>query len=207
MRQTALHRAHHSGIWHSTISSSHSLNLLLLCFPCCLMIPPLFLQPPADKSFSFIAQTQGLQVHRPQKGKKGGGSRGTRGGGGMGRSMVSWVITEEGAKPPLLWFNLNLSPLLPVQPRDTSRFCSAAWPHGREEQTASGAARRCHALLRVCVAGGRRGRAARPFLLSQQRSSNDCEVQLGLLRLCSGPSVSARSSQLPLLLFAEAAEH
>lgn len=37
------------------------------------MIPPLFLQPPADKSFSFIAQTQGLQVHRPQK-EEGGGA-------------------------------------------------------------------------------------------------------------------------------------
>lgn len=45
------------------------------------MIPPLFLQPPVDKSFSFIAQTQGLQVHRPQKGEKeaGGGVGGVEG--------------------------------------------------------------------------------------------------------------------------------
>lgn len=44
------------------------------------MISPLFLQPPVDKSFSFIAQIQGLQVHRPQKGEKGCG--GVCGGGG-----------------------------------------------------------------------------------------------------------------------------
>lgn len=42
--------------------------------------PPLLLQPPVDKSFSFIAQTQGLQVHRPQKGAKGGGAGGEGGG-------------------------------------------------------------------------------------------------------------------------------
>lgn len=53
------------------MSKHHSWNLLLLCC-LCLMIPPLFLQSPVDKSFSFIAQTQGLQVHRPQKGGKGG---------------------------------------------------------------------------------------------------------------------------------------
>lgn len=85
------------------MSKHHSWNLLLLCSSC-LMIPPLFLQSPVDKSFSFIAQTQGLQVHRPQKGGKGGAGGGV-GGGVEGlevrarKRMVSQEIREEGTEP------------------------------------------------------------------------------------------------------------
>lgn len=61
--------------------------------------PPLFLQSPVDKSFSFIAQTQGLQVHRPQKGGKGGGSGGVEGlEVHARRRMVSREIREEGTE-------------------------------------------------------------------------------------------------------------
>lgn len=63
------------------------------------MIPPLFLQSPVDKSFSFIAQTQGLQVHRPQKGGKGGDGGGIEGLEVRVRRMVSREIREEGTEP------------------------------------------------------------------------------------------------------------
>lgn len=66
-------------------------NLLLLCGSS-LMIPPLFLRPPVDKSFSFIAQTQGLQVHRPQKRERRG-----FGGEGVGQGGVVVVVMGWGA--------------------------------------------------------------------------------------------------------------
>lgn len=62
------------------------------------MIPPLFLRPPVDKSFSFIAQTQGLQVHRPQKRERrgfGGGGGGSAVGGGGG-GVRGWRSGWEG---------------------------------------------------------------------------------------------------------------
>lgn len=118
--QTALHQAHHSGIWHSTISNNHSWNLLLLYFPC-LMIPPLFLQPPVDKSFSFIAQTQGLQVHRPQKGEKEGGAEGVcvggaGMGGGNGKENGQSGDKRGRNRAPLPWFNLYTHPSCPSPP-------------------------------------------------------------------------------------------
>lgn len=125
------------------------------------MIPPLFLQPPVDKSFSFIAQTQGLQVHRPQKGGKGEeGSQGDRGvEEGMGKRMVSREIREEGTEssPTLVQPQPHPPASTPALslPCNTSLFCSTALPHRRRMQNASGAAWCYYAFLIVCVAGDR----------------------------------------------------
>ncbi|CAB1457106.1 unnamed protein product [Pleuronectes platessa] len=125
------------------------------------MIPPPLLQPPADKSFSFIARIQGLQVHGPQKGKRGwrGGVGLTGVEEGMGKRMVSQEIREEGTEtPPLPWLNLSIdpSPLPPSHPGPgpslplaTLLFCSTALPHVRGVQTTSGAAWRYQAFLGV----------------------------------------------------------
>ena len=113
------------------------------------MIPPLFLQPPVDKSFSFIAQTQGLQVHRPQKGAKKGGSAGVEE--GMGRRMVSGEIREEGTEPP--YPGLTSTPIHPTPhvPNPVWLHCAATHEGGAN---CDGAAWRYQAFL-VCVAAGR----------------------------------------------------
>lgn len=182
--QTTSCQADRSGIWYSTILNNHSLNLMLLCFPCRLMISPspLLLKPPVDKSFSFIAQTQGLQVHRPQKriqGCSGGG------GVGMGKRMVSRKIRGERNRAPYSGLTStsahpSLHPCLHPSFTSTSWFCSAALPHVRRAQTASVAAWRCQVHVSVC--GFRQEWQTDPFLLNQQRSSNDFTLQLCLLR-------------------------
>ncbi|KAK5924905.1 hypothetical protein CgunFtcFv8_017479 [Champsocephalus gunnari] len=122
--------------------------------------PPLFLQPPVDKSFSFIAQTQGLQVHRPQKGAKKGGSAGVKE--GMGRRMVSGEIREEGTEPP--YPGLTSTPIHPtphVPNPATLLFGSTALPYMKVEQTVMvppGATRPPWCVWQR--AGGRRGRGA-----------------------------------------------
>lgn len=102
------------------------------------MIPPLFLQPPADKSFSFIAQTQGLQVHRPQKEGGGGcmerwdGKENGQSGDKRGRNRTPYpVLTSKPTHPSPHPASM---PVL-LLPCNTSRFCSAAFPLVRRVQT------------------------------------------------------------------------
>ena len=141
--------------------------------------PPLFLKPSVDKSFSFITQTQGLQVHKPQK--EGQGCRGG-GGDGMGKRMVSRKIRGEGTEPPYPGLTStaahpsphpSASTPAPSLPCNTSLFRSAALPHVRRVQTVSGAAWCCQALSGVLGWGPGAGVAdwpcgrSSPFLLNQ----------------------------------------
>lgn len=145
------------------------------------MIPPLFLQPPVDKSFSFIAQTQGLQVHRPQKGEKEAGGwgwwggvvlRGWRAGGADGKENGQSGDKRGRNRAPLPWFNLYTHPSYPwplpppgvcsCTPGAPLCFAQTALPHVTGVQTASGAAWCYQAFLGVCGRGQGAGVAEGP---------------------------------------------
>lgn len=161
------------------------------------MIPPLFLQPPVDKSFSFIAQTQGLQVHRPQKGEE-GGRRGVKGIEGWRRGWErEWSVgdmRERKEQSPATPGSTSTShPCLHPSPVPTLQHLSVLLcrlaTHDR-----SANCKWCRLALPCLphsVCGSRQGAGVAerpwgetgPFLLNQQRSSNDYELQLCPLRL------------------------
>lgn len=117
-----------SGIWHSNISNNQSWNLLLLCF-FCLMIPPLFLPPPVDKSFSFIARLKGCRCtgHKRERRWGDGGVRGWRVG-GTGVKENGQSGDKRGSNRALLpWFNLYTPASYPW-PLPSPRPCSYPRP-------------------------------------------------------------------------------
>lgn len=149
---------------------------------------PLLLKPPVDKSFSFIAQTQGLQVHRPQKriqGCSGGG------GVGMGKRMVSRKMRGERNRAPypgLTSTSAHPSPHPCLHPSSMALCFARLLCHmqgERKQQVALPGLREC-VWLQTGVADWPWGGSG-PFLLNQQRSSNDftavpTEVCLALQR-------------------------
>lgn len=62
----------------------------------------IFFQPPVDKSFSFIAQTQGLQVHGPQKEIQGSSEGGGVGWDGKENGQLEDKRRKEQSPPTLV---------------------------------------------------------------------------------------------------------
>lgn len=134
--------------------------------------------------------------HKRERRRGGGG-----GGGGDGKENGQSGDKRGRNGGPPLHPGLTPTPSHPLHPSplpppralslscNTSQFCSTALPHVTGVQTASGAAWHYQASLGVCGRGRGAGVAewpcggSGPFLLRQQRSSNDCELQLCPLRL------------------------
>lgn len=162
-------------------------------------------------TFPPTSSRQILQLYCPDsraagaqatKGSEGGGGGGGGGGDGKENGQSGDKRGRNGAPhhhhhhPGLTStpsHPLHPSPLPPPRalslPCNTSPICSTALPHVTGVQTASGAAWHYQASLGECGRGRGAGVAewpcggSGPFLQRQQRSSNDCELQLCPLRL------------------------
>lgn len=196
------------------MSKLHSWNLLLLCCSC-LMIPPLFLQSPVDKSFSFIAQTQGLQVHRPQKGGKGGDGGGDWRAGGPCEENGQSGDKRGRNRAPHRHPGLTFTPSHPIpdpclhprpvpNPDHLSALLHTPPPHVTGAPTTGGAA--WHHQAFWCVwqgTGYRRGRAAMWQLFFWGSRGAVMRLSYSCARWClpcSGPSTSFHLQPTALLL-------